>query len=82
MQAMFFIATLLWVLARASPKVEDNYPIGALKCYYTLKRGTNGGSEEETAIACPEGQDRFCMKQEIDGLDRDQCGETEYFGDK
>ncbi|KAJ8600501.1 hypothetical protein CTAYLR_010072 [Chrysophaeum taylorii] len=76
--------TLLFGIAtgETTPKVEDNYPIGALKCYYTLKRGTNGGSEEMQSIICPEGQDKYCMKQEIDGLDRTQCGQTEYFGDE
>lgn len=75
----------LWTTARGNPQEEDNYPIGGLKCYYTLKRGTNAGiagSEELDAILCPEGQNKYCVKQEIDDLDRIQCGQTEYFGDK
>lgn len=80
--ARLLLAASWWATAAGNPQVEDNYPIGALKCFYTLKRGTNGGSEEQHAITCPEGHDRYCVKQEVDNLDRTQCGQTEFFGDK
>ena len=85
MRCLLAVVVLLVLRAEANPQAEDNYPIGALKCKYNLKRGTNAGvagSEEMRYIVCPEGQDRFCVKQEIQGLDRDQCGKTEYFGDE
>ena len=62
----------LWALvllvtgARSGPQVEDNYPIGGLKCLYTLKKGINvgiAGGYELGAIICPEGQNNYCMKQ-------------------
>ena len=84
-KSFIFAAALVVVTIHANPQAEDNYPIGALKCHYTLKRGSNAGiagSEEQHSIICPEGQDRYCMKQEIEGLDRDECGKTEYFGDE
>mmetsp|Transcript_12698 Transcript_12698/g.19045 ORF Transcript_12698/g.19045 Transcript_12698/m.19045 type:complete len:173 (-) Transcript_12698:33-551(-) len=84
---MLIIILLILVALKvhATPQSEDEYPIGALKCHYTLKRGKNAGvagNDEMTSIVCPEGQDRWCIKQEIEGLDRALCGKTEYFGDK
>lgn len=77
---MFLLLLLhLFVLVDAE---EKEYPVGGLKCMYTLKRGTNGGDEEERHVICPEGQDKYCVKQEIERLDRSECGQTEYFGDE
>lgn len=65
--------------------LEDNYPIGGLKCYYSNKVGMNTGYASNTeleAILCPEGQNKYCVRQVVNGLARTECGMTEYFGDK
>ena len=51
---------------------DQNYPIGGLRCYYTVKGGISGGwalavdepqinkaSNNQKAILCPEGQNKF-----------------------
>ncbi|KAJ1444967.1 hypothetical protein M885DRAFT_551370 [Pelagophyceae sp. CCMP2097] len=54
-----------------------------LKCKYSQKKGTNaGGDFGLDSVICPEGQDRYCIKQVAEGLDRNECGATEYFGDE
>ena len=66
-------------------KVADDYPIGGLKCYYSNKKGMNTGyatTSELESILCPEGQNKWCVRQVVNGLARTECGMTEYFGDK
>ena len=43
---------------------------------------SDGPKSSQKAIVCPEGQDKFCVKQEVNGLAKTECGMTEYFGDK
>ena len=54
-----------------------------LKCFYSLKKGTNagGGIFELGAVICPEGHDNYCVKEVAEGLDEADCGMTEFFGD-
>ena len=68
-------------------KLEDDYPNGPknLKCFYSNKVGRNTGyasNSDLEAILCPEGQNKFCVRQVVNGLARTECGMTEYFGDK
>jgi len=72
-------------LGQTGASVADNYPIGGLKCYYSNKKGMNTGyatTSELESILCPEGQNKFCVRQIVNGLARTECGMTEYFGDK
>jgi len=67
------LATCLdWAAAQTTgAKIADNYPIGGLKCYYSNKKGMNTGyatTSELESILCPEGQNKFCVRQVVNGL--------------
>ena len=74
---------------------DQNYPIGGLRCYYTVKGGISGGwalavdepqinkaSNNQKAILCPEGQNKFCVRTDVLNLNNVQCGWTEFYGDR
>ena len=74
---------------------DQNYPIGGLRCYYTVKGGIAGGwalavdepqinkaSNNQKAILCPEGQNKFCVRTDVLNLNNVQCGWTEFYGDR
>ena len=76
-------------------KTAQNYPIGGLRCYYTVKGGISGGwalsvddpshniaGNNQKAILCPEGQNKFCIRTQVIGLTQTECGWTEYYGDR
>ena len=59
-------------------QADQNYPIGGLRCYYTVKGGISGGwalavdepqinkaGNNQKAILCPEGQNKFCVRTEV-----------------
>merc|ERR1712072_1466447 len=75
-------------------QADQNYPIGGLICYYTVKGGISGGwalavdepqvnkaGNNQKAILCPEGQNKFCVRTEVLSLQNIECGWTEFYGD-
>jgi hypothetical protein len=76
-------------------QADQNYPIGGLRCYYTVKGGISGGwalavdepqinkaGNNQKAILCPEGQNKFCVRTEVVSLQNIECGWTEFYGDR
>ena len=76
-------------------QADQNYPIGGLRCYYTVKGGISGGwalavdepqinkaGNNQKAILCPEGQNKFCVRTEVLSLQNIECGWTEFYGDR
>ncbi|CAM9897770.1 unnamed protein product [Scytosiphon promiscuus] len=54
--------------------VDAKYPQDALRCLASLK-------EPDGLLICPEHRNGYCVK-EVSTLEREDCGRTNYFGDK